>query len=97
MKERRRFRPTTVEWLETRVVLNASAHIAPVSVGHVTTNARNAATQAVVNNVNSSFDSFTSDYLQAQGAYFAAGSRPRGLILRSGNTSASGSNCWQPN
>jgi hypothetical protein len=55
------------------VVLNASAHIAPVSVGHVTTNARNAATQAVVNNVNSSFDSFTTDYLQAQGTYFGAG------------------------
>ena len=74
MKERRRFRPTTVDWLETRVVLNASGrHIAPVSAGHVTTNARNAATQAVVNNVNSSFDSFTTDYLQAQGTYFAAG------------------------
>ncbi len=73
MKERRRFRPTTVDWLETRVVLNASAHIAPVSPGHVTTNARNAATQAVVNNVNLSFDSFTTDYLQAQGTYFAAG------------------------
>ncbi len=95
MKERRRFRPTTVEWLEMRVVLNASAHIAPVSVGHVTTHARNAATQAVVNNVNSSFDSFTTDYLQAQGTYFAAGAR-RGLMVRSGNTLASGSNCWQP-
>src|SRR5579863_5184255 len=74
MKERRRFRPMTVEHLETRVVLSGGAHIAPVAAAHNTTGARNSNIQAVVNNVNLSFDSFTTDYLQAQGVYFASGS-----------------------
>jgi hypothetical protein len=74
MKERHRFRPAILGCLEPRVVLSGSVHIAPVTTGHVSTSPRNAATQAVVNNVSASFDSFTTDYLQAQGAYFAAGS-----------------------
>jgi len=71
MSERHRFRPATVEGLETRVVLNRSALIAPVISNHLKNSARISSTQAVVNQVNLTFDSFTSDYLQAQGVYLA--------------------------
>jgi hypothetical protein len=53
-----------------------------VSLGHVTTNPRNTESQDVVNNVNQSFDSFTSDYLQAQGTYFAADSDAARSVMR---------------
>jgi hypothetical protein len=72
MKDRHRFRPLAVEDLETRVALSRAGGIAPVSPARLASTARNNAAQAVVNQVNLSFNSFTTDYLQAQGAYLAA-------------------------
>jgi hypothetical protein len=71
MNERHRFRPAMIEGLETRVVLNRSSLIAPVAVGKLTITPRNTTNQAVVDQVNAAFDSFTTDYLQAQGAYLS--------------------------
>ncbi len=72
MKDRHRFRPLAVEGLETRVALSRVGGISPVSPARLANAARNNAVQAVVNQVNLSFNSFTTDYLQAQGAYLAA-------------------------
>jgi hypothetical protein len=72
MKTRHRFSPETVQGLEPRVVLSKAAGFAPISPAPLTIRARNNAAQAVVNAVNTSFDSFSTDYLQAQGAYLAA-------------------------
>jgi hypothetical protein len=74
MRERRRFRPATLEGLETRVVLNRGTVIAPVTVGKLTVTTHENTNQAVADQLNESFDSFTTDYLQAQGAYLANGS-----------------------
>jgi len=71
MKERHRFRPQASNVLESRVVLNRGALIAPVAAGQLTITGRNEATSEVVAQVNQTFDSFETDYLQAQGAYLA--------------------------
>jgi len=71
MRERHRFQPEVLQGLETRVVLSGGGLITPVTVGQLTITARNDATHAVVDQVNQAFDSFTTDYLQAQGTYLA--------------------------
>jgi hypothetical protein len=71
MRERRRFRPATPEGLEARWVLSGGAVIAPVTVGKPPVTAHNNRNQAIADQVNQTYDSFTSDYLQAQGAYLA--------------------------
>lgn len=76
MKERRRFRPDRVEPLEPRAVPGAGVGglIAPVPVHHVTI-VRTPLPDLyvrVTTAVNQAFDAFTTDYLQAQGTYFAA-------------------------
>jgi len=58
------------------LVLNGGGLIAPVAAGQLTITARTGATQAVVDQVNLAFDSFKTDYLQAQGAYLANSSAP---------------------
>jgi hypothetical protein len=71
MRDRHRFCPSTVEGLETRLALSKGTLIAPVTVGKPTSNAQNNRNQAIVDQVNQTFDSFTTDYLQAQGAYLS--------------------------
>jgi hypothetical protein len=71
MSKRNEFRPATVQGLERRVVLSGLAAIRPVAQARLNIVAHNNATQAVANQVNLSFDSFTTDYLQAEGAYLA--------------------------
>jgi len=71
MTERHRFRPEVLQGLETRVALSGNSLITPVAAGQLTITARNDATHAVVDQVNQTFDSFETDYLQAQGAYLA--------------------------
>jgi hypothetical protein len=76
MNGRHRFRPASLPGLETRVLLSKGALIAPVTVGKLTINARNTITHQVVDQVNVAFDSFTTDYLQAQGAYLQDSTAP---------------------
>jgi hypothetical protein len=71
MKDRHRFQPA-LAGLESRLVLSRLATISPVSPAKLAIAAHKNAAQAVVDQVNQAFDSFTTDYLQAQGAYFEA-------------------------
>jgi hypothetical protein len=73
MREQRRFRPEALEGLEPRVVLSQGAVIAPVPVSKPTVTPRANQNQIIVTAVNQAFDSFSTDYLQAQGAYVASG------------------------
>jgi hypothetical protein len=73
MSERHRFRPVVPESLERRVVLDRGARIAPVAIAPLDVSGRRRdLAQAAADQVNQAFDAFTRDYLQAQGAYFAA-------------------------
>lgn len=69
MAQRRRFRPGLTETLEDRVVLS---HAASISVARLNLSGRtgNLASSAV-DQVNQAFDSFTKDYLQAEGTYLS--------------------------
>lgn len=69
MRKRHEFRPAALEGLEPRIVLSRVASFAPIAPAKLVLRSHNNAAQAVVNAVNQSFDSFTTDYLQAQGAY----------------------------
>jgi hypothetical protein len=71
MKRRHRFCPATTEPLENRVVLSGRAIFTPVHVARLATTARHNPSQAVVDQVNVAFSSFSSDYLQAEGTYLA--------------------------
>jgi hypothetical protein len=81
MSERHRFRPEIVAGLEARVVLSGGAVITPATIGRLDIAHVNA-THAVVSNVNQVFDSFTADYLQAEGAYFANSTPQAEHVLR---------------
>jgi hypothetical protein len=74
MRRQRRFVPTDCEPLEQRLALSRGAHIAPVTPRSLDLSGRGTSSlaQQVANQVNVAFNSFTSDYLQAQGAYFAS-------------------------
>jgi hypothetical protein len=76
MKGRHRFRPAFLQDLEPRVVLSGGAQISPAPVGKLTINARSTITHQVVDQINVAFDSFTTDYLQAQGAYLHDSTAP---------------------
>src|SRR3954470_23336619 len=78
MKGDDHFRPVVAELLEPRVVLSHGARILPASVAPVNVSTRaipvGGLAHAAVDQVNQEFDSFTNDYLQAQGAYFSTDS-----------------------
>jgi hypothetical protein len=78
MKRDHHFRPVVAELLEPRVLPSHGARIQPATVSPVNASARavpvGGLAHAVVDQVNQEFDSFTNDYLQAQGAYFATDS-----------------------
>jgi hypothetical protein len=75
MKRDHHFRPVVVELLEPRVVPSHITSIQPARIGPVNLSTRavpvGGLAHAAVDQVNQEYDSFTSDYLQAQGAYFA--------------------------
>lgn len=73
VKQRHRFRPTILEMLENRMVLSHGVSFAPVAVNHLNLSGRRGVTlsQVSIDETNQFFDSFTRDYLQVQGAYFA--------------------------
>lgn len=74
MKQRHRFRPAILEMLENRMVLSHGVSFAPVAVNHLNHSGRRSVklSQVAIDETNQFFDSFTRDYLQVQGAYFAA-------------------------
>jgi hypothetical protein len=71
MHGRRYFRPEPLQDLESRVALNRGGLIAPETVGRLNTSAKVNQNQAIVDQVNQTYDGFTTDYLQAQGAYLS--------------------------
>ncbi len=74
MRMRRKFRPVVGDCLETRVVLTHGGTIAPGLIG--TLSPRPRASGAIgrdVAQVNAAFDTFTANYLQAQGVYLSSG------------------------
>jgi hypothetical protein len=78
MSKTRRFRPVVAEPLEERLVLDAAGlAVAPVNVAALDTSGRRGnLAKAVSDQVNVAFDSFSRDYLQAQGAYTSPNPNP---------------------
>jgi len=74
MRQRHRFRPTELDRLESRVVLSQFSAIAPAAVAPLNVSSRvRGLNVATVDQINQAYDRFTQDFLQSQGAYFAAG------------------------
>ncbi len=74
MDDKRRFRPESLSVLESRALLASLGTPSTVFVGgHNRGAAILPARQTVVDQINTTFDRFTTDYLQAQSAYFASG------------------------
>ena len=74
MERRSRFCPSTVDPLETRVVLSHGGHAVSVVVSGLKPQAQllNAKQQTIVAEVGQAFNSFTNDYDQARATYFAS-------------------------
>jgi len=76
MSQRHRFRPGHADLLEDRVVLS---RVAPIAVAKLNVSARTGnIASAAVDQVNLAFDSFTKDYLQAEGLYLSLKSNDGG-------------------
>lgn len=78
MRERHRYRPVGWDGLEARVALTHGGPIAPGLIGTLSPNPAAAGSAArSIALVNASFNQFTADYLQAQGAvpFFGDGGR----------------------
>ena len=74
MRERHRYRPVGWDGLEARVALTHGGPIAPGLIGTLSPNPAAAGSAArSIALVNASFNQFTADYLQAQGAYLSSG------------------------
>ena len=70
----RRFRPEGPDPLERRLALTHGGPLAPALIGTLSPNTKASGRSGrVVAQLNSSFDRFTNDYLQAQGAYLSSG------------------------
>ncbi len=73
MRERRRFLPIDLEPLECRVVLSRASLVSPISVAPLDVSGRKTSRTALtIDQINQTFNSFTDDFLRAQGAYFAS-------------------------
>jgi hypothetical protein len=76
MERRSKFRPGSVDTLESRLVLShgGTGHAASVVVSGLSPKKQviNAQQQSVVAELNQAFNSFTSDYDQARATYFAS-------------------------
>lgn len=81
MKKRKRFCPGATT-LEDRALLSHAADIAPLTPAPLDLSGRShtALIQSAADSVNQIFDSFTADYLQTQGAYFASTNNSPGLF-----------------
>lgn len=74
MRQKRQFRPTGLDRLESRVVLSRFSAVGPAAVAPLNVSGRvRSLNVAAVDQINQAYDRFTQDFLQAQGAYFAAG------------------------
>jgi len=76
MRERHRFRPAGWDRLEARVALTHGGPISPALIGTLSPNPRaGGAAARIVAQVNASFNQFTANYQQAQGAYLSSGTK----------------------
>lgn len=74
MKNRRRFRPVAVEALELRLALTFGGPLNPALIGTLSPHVRASGPIGRVRaQVNASFDRFSADYSQAQGAFLSSG------------------------
>ena len=70
---RHRFKPEGCNTLERRLVLTTGGSITPALLGTLSpTPTASGRPGRVANQINSAFDRFTNDYLQAQGAYLSS-------------------------
>ena len=77
MNDRHRFRPAVDDCLEDRRLLSARGLIAPVAVKPLPIHlAKPSLALQATTQVNQAFDSFNTDYLQAQATYFAPTNTP---------------------
>ena len=73
MKNRRRFRPVASEALEPRLALTHGGPLNPALIGTLSPNVRASGPIGRVRaQVNASFDRFSADYSQAQGAFLSS-------------------------
>lgn len=79
MRASNRFRPVVsdADALESRVTPSAGVRIVAPTIAPLNVSARGVSlTRAAVDQINASFDSFSRDYLQAQGTFFASAGTP---------------------
>jgi hypothetical protein len=87
MKGRRRFQPTSWGCLEARLVLTHGGPLSPALIGTLSPNLRALGpTARVVAQVNAAFNEFTTNYLQAQGAYLSSGTTADSTAFKSFTT-----------
>jgi hypothetical protein len=91
MTERRRFRPAGWDCLESRVALTHGGPISPGLIGTLSPNPRaGGPSTRIVAQVNASFNQFTANYLQAQGAYLSSGTAADATAFKAFTTQAIG-------
>jgi hypothetical protein len=74
MRRRSQFRPAAWDNLEARIALTHGGPITPALIGTLSPNPRAAGRAARdIAQINASFDQFTANYQQAQGAYLSSG------------------------
>jgi hypothetical protein len=74
MRQRRPFRPAGWDYLEARIALTHGGPISPALIGTLSPNPRASGPAARdIAQINASFNQFTANYQQAQGAYLASG------------------------
>ncbi len=89
MRKRHRFQPVIGDSLEARLVLTHGGTIAPGLIGTLSANPRaSGAVGRDVAQVNAAFNQFTSNYLQAQGAYLSSGTAADSTAMKAFATQA---------
>jgi hypothetical protein len=91
MRERHQFRPAGWDCLETRLALTHGGPISPALIGTLSANPRAAGPAARdIAQVNASFNQFTANYQQAQGAYLSSGTTADATAFKAFTTESIG-------
>jgi hypothetical protein len=91
MSKRNRFRPSGWDCLETRMALTHGGPISPRLIGTLSPNpGASGPAGRVVAQVNASFNQFTANYQQAQGAYLSSGTAADATAFKAFTTQAVG-------
>jgi hypothetical protein len=91
MRPRRHFHPGGGDHLEQRLVLTHGGPISPVLIGTLSPNPRAAGPAARnIAQINASFNQFTANYQQAQGAYLSSGTTADAIAFKAYTSQAVG-------